>query len=123
MFAEHQLAAIVFPTQAMLAALIEPGTDEVSSQARAIRDAAAENPPQAGQPVHFGRKHLSKFRNTHVTGVLGTPGLSIPAGLTAQGLPVGLEFDALPGHDSELLALGIAVEQAWPGTPAPQPIA
>jgi Asp-tRNA(Asn)/Glu-tRNA(Gln) amidotransferase A subunit family amidase len=49
-------------------------------------------------------------------------GLSIPAGLTAQGLPVGLEFDALAGYDSELLALGIAVEQAWPAIPPPQPI-
>jgi len=26
------------------------------------------------------------------------------------GLPVGLEFDALPGNDSELLGLGIAIE-------------
>ena len=50
-------------------------------------------------------------------------GRSIPAGMTAQGLPVGVEFDALAGYDSELLALGIAVEQAWPKIPAPQPIA
>jgi indoleacetamide hydrolase len=83
MFAEHRLAAIVFPTHPI--------------------------------PV-------SKFRNTHVTSVLGAPGLSIPAGLTAQGLPVGLEFDALAGYDTELLALGIAVEQAWPKIPPPQPI-
>jgi hypothetical protein len=35
---------------------------------------------------------------------------------------VGLEFNALAGCDGELLALGIAVEQAWPTLPAPQPI-
>jgi len=65
---------------------------------------------------------IGKFLNIHVTGVLGAPGLSIPAGLTAQGLPVGLQFDALSGYDSELLALGIAVEQAWPRILPPQPV-
>jgi Asp-tRNA(Asn)/Glu-tRNA(Gln) amidotransferase A subunit family amidase len=137
MFAEHRLAVIVFPTQPMPAPLIESARqgardkaateeaamDEAPSQVRAAWDAGAEPATQAGQPGQFGRQPVSQFRNTHVTGVLGVPGLSIPAGLTAHGLPVGLEFDALAGYDSELLALGIAVEQAWPKIPAPQPIA
>jgi len=42
---------------------------------------------------------------------LGAPALSIPAGLS-QGLLVGLELDALPGNDSGLLGLGVAVEAA-----------
>jgi len=75
-FAEHGLAAIVFPTQ----------------------------------------------MQAHGPRALGAPSLSIPAGLTAQGLPVGLEFDALAGDDRELLALGLAVEQTWPKIPLPQPI-
>ena len=39
---------------------------------------------------------------------VGAPALSIPVGLS-QALPVVLEFDALPGNDSELLGLAIAV--------------
>jgi len=60
------------------------------------------------------------IRNTRVTCALGAPGLSLPAGLTRRGLPVGLELDAAPGHDSELLALAMAVEQVLPRLPAPQ---
>jgi indoleacetamide hydrolase len=40
----------------------------------------------------------------------GAPGLSLPSGLSA-GLPVGLELDAMPGDDTRLLALGLAVEK------------
>ena len=99
LFAEHRLAAIVFPTRPTLAPRIEPASTQV----------ATDEAP-------------SRFRNTQVTAVLGVPGLSIPAGLTPQGRLVGLEFNALAGCDGELLALGIAVEQAWPTLPAPQPI-
>jgi Asp-tRNA(Asn)/Glu-tRNA(Gln) amidotransferase A subunit family amidase len=50
---------------------------------------------------------------------LGAPALNIPAGLS-NGLPVGLQLDALPGHDSELLGLGIAVERVVGRIPAPR---
>jgi indoleacetamide hydrolase len=36
--------------------------------------------------------------------------LVLPAGMTTGGLPVGLEFDALPGTDRRLLALGLSLE-------------
>jgi Asp-tRNA(Asn)/Glu-tRNA(Gln) amidotransferase A subunit family amidase len=49
----------------------------------------------------------------------GAPGLSLPVGL-ADGLPVGLELDGLPGKDSAILALGIAVEQVLGPMPAPR---
>jgi mandelamide amidase len=38
--------------------------------------------------------------------------LVLPAGMTAAGLPVGLEFDALPGADRRLMALGLSLEKA-----------
>jgi mandelamide amidase len=50
---------------------------------------------------------------------LGVPGISLPAGLTRQGLPVGLELDSTSNRDAELLALGIAVENLLGRLPPP----
>ena len=49
---------------------------------------------------------------------LGTPGLNVPAGLTS-GLPVGLSLQGLPGDDSRILGLGIAVEEVLGPIPPP----
>jgi mandelamide amidase len=64
-------------------------------------------------------KNLMLLRNTHATGALGVPGISLPAGLSQKGLPVGLELDGLAGHDSELLGVGMAVERVLGPLPAP----
>jgi mandelamide amidase len=48
------------------------------------------------------------------------PCLVLPAGLTSTGLPIGFEFDALPGHDRELLALGWSLEKTLGPIPAPK---
>jgi mandelamide amidase len=52
---------------------------------------------------------------------LGAPGLSIPAGLSTEGLPVGLEIDGIPGSDDSILGLGRQIEQVWGTVPAPPP--
>jgi mandelamide amidase len=49
---------------------------------------------------------------------VSAPALSIPARLS-QGLPVGLELDALPGNDSKLLGLGIAAQAIIGRIPPP----
>jgi mandelamide amidase len=46
-------------------------------------------------------------------------GLVLPAGMTANGLPVGLEFDAMTGSDRSLLALGLSLEKVLGPIPAP----
>jgi Asp-tRNA(Asn)/Glu-tRNA(Gln) amidotransferase A subunit family amidase len=51
------------------------------------------------------------LRNTDPTAFAGLPSISVPAGFTASGLPVGLSFDGLPGSDSVLLALAAAFER------------
>lgn len=51
------------------------------------------------------------LRNTDPTAFAGLPSISVPAGCTASGLPVGLSFDGLPGADTSLLALAAAFEQ------------
>ena len=45
--------------------------------------------------------------------------VSLPAGLTAEGLPVGLELDAPAGADRRLLAIAAAVESLLPALPRP----
>jgi len=49
----------------------------------------------------------------------GIPSLSIPAGLTASGLPVGMEIDGPLGSDANLLAIGMAMEVVWGSVKAP----
>lgn len=41
----------------------------------------------------------------NLAGVLGTPGISLPAGMSEAGLPIGIEFDGLAGDDARLLSL------------------
>jgi indoleacetamide hydrolase len=49
----------------------------------------------------------------------GLPGLVLPSGLTASGLPIGIEFDGPAGKDRDLLALGYALEKALGSIPMP----
>jgi len=73
--------------------------------------------------VVVGGKSVNKvgvlIRNTAMTGAIGAPGVSIPAGVTAAGLPVGLELDGLAGGDAALLGLALAAEGALGATPPP----
>lgn len=50
------------------------------------------------------------LQNTGLSSNAGLAGVSVPAGFTAQGLPVGLEIDVLPGNDLSLLRLALALE-------------
>src|SRR6516225_4322260 len=49
----------------------------------------------------------------------GLPGLSVPAGMTRAGLPVGIAIDGPEGGDQELLTIGLALESLLPRLPAP----
>lgn len=60
-----------------------------------------------GRPVGTLEAYL---RNTDPTAFAGLPSISVPAGRTTSGLPVGLSFDGLPGTDSALLGLAAAFE-------------
>jgi len=58
-------------------------------------------------------------RNSFTGPAFRAPGLSIPAGLTSDGLPAGLEIDGLPGQDDQLLRLGMAIEAELGPLPPP----
>jgi mandelamide amidase len=99
-FADHRLDALIFPTCLMTAPLI--GQDD---------------------KVHLGGRQVPTFqtliRNTDPGSNAGLPGISLPAGLTAEGLPVGLELDGALGTDRHLLAVAAAIERVLPRLPRP----
>ena len=51
------------------------------------------------------------IRNTDLGSNIGAPGISLPCPVSS-GLPVGIEFDGLPGKDRALLALARAAEKS-----------
>jgi Asp-tRNA(Asn)/Glu-tRNA(Gln) amidotransferase A subunit family amidase len=50
--------------------------------------------------------------NRTLASVIGFPAITVPAGFTADGLPVGLEFMARPFTEATLLGFAYAYEQA-----------
>lgn len=50
--------------------------------------------------------------NRRLSPILGFPALTVPAGFTTDGLPVGIEFMARPFEEARLLRLGYDYEQA-----------
>jgi mandelamide amidase len=59
-------------------------------------------------------------RNTAPSASAGLPGLTLPAGLTKSGLPVGIEFDGPNYSDRELLAIGMSAEVQFGTIPPPR---
>jgi mandelamide amidase len=100
-FRAQRVEAIVFPTTPLPAAKI--GEDETTM----LNGAAVPTFP-------------TFIRNTGPGSVAGIPGLSVPAGLTPSGLPVGMELDAPAGTDRRLLAIGRALETILPKLPPPR---
>ncbi|MDX1486638.1 MAG: indoleacetamide hydrolase [Acidiferrobacterales bacterium] len=60
------------------------------------------------------------LRNAVPATLLGAPSLTLPIGLTDDGLPVGIELDGLPGSDRDLLSIGLVLESASDAIPAPR---
>ncbi len=97
-FARHDLAALVFPTSPLTAARI--GEDvEVTL---------------CGRPASAFSAYI---RNTGPAGMAGFPALSLPMGLSFDGLPAGLELTGAAGNDTALLALALGVEAVLPPAP------
>ena len=91
-FEEGSLDAIAFPTTPL-----------------------AARPVGDDQTVEMNGEQVPTFatyiRNTDLGSNIGAPGISLPCP-DAPGLPVGIEFDALPGGDRALLALAGTIEHA-----------
>lgn len=90
LFARHRLDGIVFPTTPVPAAPI--GADTVVTNGKTV-------------PLFE-----IIIRNSGPGSVSGMPGIALPCGRTATGLPVGLSIDGPPFADRHLLAVGAAIE-------------
>ena len=99
-FREHDIEAIVFPTTPLPARPVG-------------QDATVE---LNGRQVPTFDTYI---RNTDPGSVPGIPGLQMPAGLTRDRLPVGIELDGPAYSDRRLLAIGLAVQDVLPTLPAP----
>ncbi|MGO9703170.1 MAG: indoleacetamide hydrolase [Xanthobacteraceae bacterium] len=100
-FRDHGIAAIFFPTTPAPAAKI--GEDET---------------------FMLNGKALPTFptfiRNTGPGSVGGIPGISLPVGMTAAGLPIGMELSGPAGSDQQILSIAAAIEALLPKLPAPR---
>jgi amidase len=64
--------------------------------------------------------HASAFSAfTGVFNTTGHPGMSVPAGVDGNGLPIGVQFVARLGEEATLLRLASALEVAAPWPTAP----
>jgi indoleacetamide hydrolase len=104
-FRDNNLDGILFPTTIAPAPLIdtEKGSGEMSIN--------------GGAPVPT---FDTMIRNTDPASNAGIPGLSLFAGMTPGGLPVGLETDGPLGSDAKLLGLGLSIEAILGSAPAPK---
>jgi amidase len=59
--------------------------------------------------------YLDWMRSCYVITVTGCPAISVPAGVTATGLPVGVQIVAASGRDRRLLEVAAAFESAEAG--------
>jgi indoleacetamide hydrolase len=103
-FNAYGLDAMMFPTTVLAAVPIDlaEGSSSVSIN--------------GGEPV----KTFDTFiRNTDPGSNAGIPGLSLHAGMTASGLPVGLALDGPLGSDRALLGIGLSIEGLLGTAPAP----
>jgi mandelamide amidase len=91
-FAGQQLDAIIFPTTILPARPIEGSMETVELN--------GEQVPTLPSYIH----------NTDPASIAALPGISLPVGLTASGLPVGMEIDGPEQSDRRLLAVAKVLE-------------
>ena len=99
-FRTNGIAALVFPTTPLPAAPV--GDDQTTK----LNGADVPTFP-------------TFIQNTDPGSNAGIPGLTVPIGRTATGLPVGLELDGPAGSDRRLLGIGLALEALFGRLPAP----
>lgn len=102
-FSDHRLDAAIFPTTPLPARPI--GQDETV-------DLNGEQVPT----------FPTFIRNTDPASNAAIPGISLPCGLSADGLPLGVELDGPAGADERLLAAAAAIEEVLDFTAAPDSV-
>jgi aspartyl-tRNA(Asn)/glutamyl-tRNA(Gln) amidotransferase subunit A len=65
-----------------------------------------------GDMTVYSRKNVMYLRNTAIGNILDLCGLSVPCGLTGDGLPIGLMIYGRPFNEDMVLRIGHAYQQA-----------
>ncbi len=99
-FRDHGIAAIFFPTTP--APAVKIGEDETFM----LNGTAVPT-------------FVTFIRNTSPGSVGGIPGISLPVGITAAGLPIGMELSGPAESDQHILSIAAAIEPLLPKLPAP----
>ncbi|TMR04798.1 indoleacetamide hydrolase [Actinomadura soli] len=102
-FADNDVSAYVVPTTPLPARPHLPSGEDVTVE---LNGATVDT-------------FLTYIRNTDASSTAGLPCLSIPSGLSRDGLPIGLELVGPDSSDARLLAIGEAVERTLPPLPRP----
>ncbi len=107
-FAAQGVEAVMFPTTILAAPKIDPvnGSSTLSFTVGGVLLTGKDT---------FG----TCIRNTDPCTNAGIPSVSIPAGLTADGMPVGMQIDGPLSSDANLLSLGMGIEAVWGSIKAP----
>jgi mandelamide amidase len=99
-FESNRVDAIVYPTTPLPARPIAQ-TDSVKIEGKSLSTL------------------LTFLRLIDPSSNAGLPGITVPAGKAAGGVPLGLAFDGPEGGDRHLLAIGAAYERTMPPFPGP----
>jgi amidase len=67
-----------------------------------------------GLVATLARENLAPYPFTQLANLTGTPAMSVPAGFTADGLPLGAQFVGRMGDEATLLQLAAEIEQLMP---------
>ncbi len=68
------------------------------------------------------RRFAAEGHNSGLSSIAGLPTISLPAGQTNDGLPIGISFDGPAGGDQSLLAIAQTYEASRPAQPGPPDI-
>ena len=97
-FRKHRVEAVIFPTSPITARDIEGLVEGVWVN---------------GAKLDTFQTYI---RNTDPASNAGIPAISIPAGVTRDGLPVGVELECPVGADNSLLSIALGIERAFDPT-------
>ncbi len=100
-FAQHRLDALLYPLTPTVAQPIEGTTATVLVD--------GQRRPTLGTFIAF----------TGPTSTAVLPGVTVPIGLSEEGLPIGLGIDGPWQSDRELLAIALGFERVFPPLPPP----
>ena len=77
-----------------------------------VKNGTLLNPEAPFDRVFKGIRDYAPF--TALQNITGEPAISLPLGMSKDGLPIGIQFTAPLGHDNILLELAFELEQARP---------